>query len=102
MIRDRPTVYSNDSLTKCEDPRILEYFLQSQHPCATDPANPRDCLLFQASFSTNFVFLLTIPFLLSFLDPPGASENSRDPSHFLFRPEVYHPHLQRLEINDRQ
>src|SRR5205809_5272191 len=72
MIRDRPTVYSNDSLTKCEDPRILEYFLQSQHPCAADQANPRDCLLFQASFSTNFVFLLTIPFPLSFLDPPGG------------------------------
>src|SRR5207247_11110138 len=70
MIRDRPTVYSNDSLTKCEDPRILEYFLQSQHPCAADQANPRDCLLFQASFSTNFVFLLTIPFPLSFFDPP--------------------------------
>jgi len=70
MIRDRPTVYSNVSLTKCEDPRILEYFLQSQHPCAADQANPRDCVLFQASFFTNFVFLLTIFFCYLFSTPP--------------------------------
>src|SRR6266566_10029256 len=54
-------------------------------------------------FSTIFLFSANYSFsVIYYSTPPGASQNSRDPSHFLFGPEVYHPNLQRLKIDHGQ